>query len=78
MDNLSDLLSNKKFDEPPEIELIKKFIKKRYQEEVEIKITQTQIIITANGAALASRLHSDIPDIQNVSKTDKSIIIFIR
>lgn len=76
MDNLQDLLDKRGFSEPPEIKLLKTYIKQHYNAEVGIKVDNNRISITANSSALASSLHTDIVKLQEVAKTDKKIQIF--
>jgi len=76
MDNLQDLLSQKKYSEPPELKLLKDYIKEQFDSEVTIKSDNNNIIITAPNSALASRLHSDSLKLQDISKTDKKIKIY--
>lgn len=76
MDNLQNLLNQKKYSEPPELRLLKTYIKEQFASEVLVKSDNNTIIITAPNSALASRLHSDILKLQDISKTDKKIKIY--
>lgn len=78
MDHLSDLLLNRKYDEPAEIGIIRRFVSERYQASAEVKVLPDRIVITVAGAALASSLRSDMVEIQQLCQTTKDIVIIIR
>lgn len=75
--SLFDILSNKDWDVPPEVQSIKRYIKEHFKTEVRVGIQDTAILITAPNAALAGtlRLHSRV--IQKAAATDKRLIIRI-
>jgi hypothetical protein len=74
--SLSDLLANK-WDEPPEIAIIKSYVKRHFKTEVGVTLHDTRIVINAPGAALAATLRMHIRDIQQELKTDKKLLIKI-
>lgn len=53
--SLSDILADK-WDEPPEIKLIKNYVQKKYREKVGVSVSARQINITVPNAALAGAL----------------------
>jgi hypothetical protein len=77
MDNLSDLLAHKGLSEPPEINIIKEYISKKYDEKVSVKVDPTKITIFANSSALAGNLRMNIPEIQEACGSNKRIVIYL-
>ena len=77
MDNISDLLKNKGVKEPEEISLIKKFIMKKYQEEVGVKVEVNKITVLVRSSALANTIRMDVAQIQKACNTTKRIAIYI-
>ena len=74
--SLSDLLANK-FDEPPEIAIIKNYVQRHFKTDVGVTLHDTQIVINAPGAALAATLRMQLPQLQKELKTDKKLLIRI-
>ena len=77
MDNLSDLLAHRNLAEPPEIKLIKDFIRKKFNEEVTVKVGINKITLLVTSSALASNIRMNIPDIQSVCGSNKRIVIYL-
>lgn len=73
MDNLSDLLSKKAFDEPAESVAIRKYIQNKYQTEVHVQIRDRTIVIIVGSSALASKLRFETVSLQREANTDKRI-----
>jgi len=74
--SLNDLLANK-FDEPPEIAIIKNYVQRHFKTAVGVTLHDTQIVINAPGAALAATLRMHIHDLKQELKTDKRLVIRI-
>jgi hypothetical protein len=77
MDSLYDLLAGKDFDQPPEIEAIKQYVREHYAKEVGVALRDKDIVVSVPGASLASRLRFDMPKIKEAVKTDKKIVLRI-
>jgi hypothetical protein len=77
MDSLYDLLAGKDFDQPPEIEAIKQFVRERYAKEVGVAIRDRDIVVSVPGASLAGKLRFDLPKLKEAVKTDKKIVLRI-
>ncbi|HLB66508.1 MAG TPA: hypothetical protein VJJ78_02865 [Candidatus Saccharimonadales bacterium] len=77
MDNLREILGKKRFNEPPEIKIIKKFVRDKYDEEVAITVKPKQIIIGAPNAALAGSLRMHLHELTQLCKTDKRLVLRI-
>ena len=77
MDNLREILGKKRFIEPPEIKIIKKFVHDKFDEEVSIDIKPKQIIIAVPNAALAGALRMHLHELSQLCKTNKRLSIRI-
>lgn len=76
-DSIGDLLIKRDFEEPPEVRIIKEFIRKRFDVDVSVSIQQHQIIIGVSGAALAGALRMHLHELQKLCSTDKRLMIRI-
>jgi len=77
MDSLNDILKIKDFTEPNESLAIKNFVKKRFDEDISIKIQNDTIIVTSTSSSLADSLRQLSPHIQQIAKTTKKLIFRI-
>jgi hypothetical protein len=77
MDNISDLLAKKNISEPPEIRIIREYIKQKYDEDVSVKLDINKIVIFAKNSALANSIRMNIPEIQKICDTEKRIVIYL-
>ena len=68
MDSLFDLLSNRIPDEPPEIRVIKDYVRRHFQQpaSVVVREREREIIITVRSSALAGTLRARSADINKV------------
>jgi hypothetical protein len=73
MDSIFNILSDKDFDEPPEIARIKKYVDDKYGVLVGVRVRQKDIIIYVPNASLAGTLRMLSPDIKKVCKIDKRL-----
>lgn len=73
MDSLNSILSNKDFDEPPEIQSIKKYVQDEFKTKVQVQVTPQTIIIIVPSAALASTLRLRGPDIKRRCQLEKRL-----
>jgi hypothetical protein len=76
--SLGDLLSGRKFNEPPEIKIIQEFVLSRYNITPQVSIAGEQIIIGVKSAALAGTLRPQLPQIKEACQTDKRLVIRIQ
>lgn len=76
-DKIGDLLPTKRFDEPPEIKIIKDFVLAKFKTEPQVTIKPDQIIIAVSGAALAGALRMHLYELQQRCATNKRLIIRI-
>lgn len=73
MDSLFSILSNKDFDEPPEIASIKKYVQDEFQTAVSVLVRDKDIVIGVPSAALASTLRLRGPDIKRRCQIEKRL-----
>lgn len=77
MQSLQDILGTKDFDQPPEIGIIKTFVRKKFSTDVGVTIQAYTITITAPSASLAGSLRPHIHVLKKELETDKKIFIRI-
>ncbi len=76
-DQLSDILSRRLPAEPPEVKVIKDYIKEHFDSLVSVSIGKSQIVITVPGASLAGALRMSLFELQSHLATDKKLVIRI-
>ncbi len=76
-DSIADLLGKRSYDEPPEVSIIKNFIRENFRSESSVAIKDRQIIITVQGAALAGTLRMHLHALKELCKTEKRLVIRI-
>jgi hypothetical protein len=77
MDSLFSILSDKNFDEPPEIAGIKKYVQDEFNTSVTVQVRDKDIIVTAPSAALAGTLRMRSPEIKRRCQLDKRLVFRI-
>ena len=77
MDSLQDLLKNKDNQEPPEIVVIKSFLKDEFNATCLVVMRTNQIVIRVASASLAGALRMRIHELQKLCETDKRLMIQI-
>jgi hypothetical protein len=77
MDSLFKILSNKDFDEPPEISSIKKYVLEEFHTDVGVQVREQNIVISVPSAALANTLRLRSPEIKRRCQLDKKLIFRI-
>lgn len=75
MDSINQLINKRDYSLPPEAKIIKDFIKKNYDSEAEIKVSDFQILIIVSSSALASSIRFDLPALKKLLKTDKKLVL---
>ena len=73
MDSLHSILSNKDFDEPPEMSSIKKYVQDEFQVTVSVLVREKDIVIGVPSAALANTLRLRGPDIKRRCQLTKRL-----
>jgi hypothetical protein len=56
MDSLNSILSLKDYDEPPEVQSIKKYVQDEYKKSVGVTVRDKDILVVVPSAALANSL----------------------
>lgn len=74
--SLSDILADK-WDEPPEIQAIKDYVRQKFHTEVAVAIRERHITISVPSAALAGTLRMQLHELQKTLTTDKRLVIRI-
>ncbi len=77
MDSLNSILSNKDFDEPPEIASIKKYVLDEFKTEVSVAVRGDSIVVTIPSAALVNTLRLRGPEIKRRCQLDKKLVFRI-
>ncbi len=77
MDNLSDILSHRDFDTPPEVTAIKDYVRRHYDSDVQVTVQQRSIMIKARSAALITTLRLNSPALQKFADTEKRLVFRI-
>lgn len=75
--SLGDILSNKNFDEPMEVQKIKQYVQRHFQSDVTVTLRETHIVIGVKNSALAGALRMQLHDIKQECQIDKRLIIRI-
>lgn len=77
MQSLQDIMGNKDFDQPAEIEQIKTFVRKKFSSDIGVTVQAHSITITASSASLAGSIRSALHSLKKEIDTDKKIFIRI-
>lgn len=73
MDSLSNILSRKDFDEPPEMTSIKKYVQDEFQVAVSVLVRDKDIVVQVPNAALANTLRLRGPEIKRRCQLTKRL-----
>lgn len=76
-DSIADLLSKRDFDEPPEVRIIKDYVRKQFNVEVSVTIQQQYILIGVSSSALAGALRMHLHDLKKLTVSNKRLVIRI-
>ena len=77
-DSLFSILSQKNYDQPPEVVAIKDYVQAEFHEAVEVVVREREILLTAPSAALAGALRMHLYQMQKAAATNKRIVLRIR
>lgn len=77
MDSVFNILQQKHFDKPNEIDIIKAFIFDNYKMSSEVIVHDKNITIMVPNAGLANTLRLRIPEIQRLCGTNKRLVLLI-
>lgn len=73
MDSIFKVLSNKNFDEPPEMASIKKYVLDEFKIEVGVQVRNKDIIIKVPNSSLANTLRLRSPEIKRRCQISKKL-----
>lgn len=77
MQSLQDIMGNRDFDQPAEIEIIKTFVRKNFSTDVGVYTQARSITITTSSASLAGSLRPLLHKLKKELDTDKKLFIRI-
>lgn len=77
MHSMFDIMGNKDFGVPTEITEIKAYVRRYFNVDVGVSISERTIIITTRSAALAGSLRPHLFKLKEILKTDKKLVIRI-
>ncbi|MCA9327639.1 hypothetical protein KDA14_03880 [Candidatus Saccharibacteria bacterium] len=77
MDGLADILRDKDFDMPPEIQAIKAYVKRHYDADVSVTLAERTITISGRSASLVSNLRLSGRELQKAAGTDRKLVFRI-
>lgn len=75
--SLAEILGGRAHEEPPEIRIIKRFVREKFKSEAGVAIHERQIVITVSGAALAGTLRMHLHELKQMCQTEKRLVIRI-
>ena len=75
--SIADVLGSRKFEEPPEIMIIKDYVNAHFKEDPGVSLGEQTIIIKVSNASLAGALRMHLNNLQTKLKTKKRLIIRI-
>jgi len=78
MDAIGDLLPKGRYQEPPEVQIVKAFVSEKFQQPCQVAVQPTQVIIQVKSSALAGALRAYLPELQDLCQSDKRFTIRIR
>jgi len=73
MDSLSSILGRKDFDEPPEVQAIKKYVQAEFKMDVSVMVREKDILVGVSSAALANSLRLRSPDMKRRCQLTKRL-----
>jgi hypothetical protein len=76
--SISELLGQRDFSEPPEIQIIRKFVQDKFNASAGVSVGKDQITISVNSSALAGALRLELINLKNLCETDKKLVIRIQ
>lgn len=76
--SITDLLQTDRFKQPAEVGIIKDFVQAKFQEPVQVSVSDTQIIIGVPSAALAGALQPFVWELTRRCNTKKRLRIQIQ
>lgn len=76
MDSLFNILSDRNFDEPPEIASVKKYVMDEFKVEASVQLRGSDLVITVPGGALVNTLRLRGPEIKRRCQLQERKLIF--
>ncbi len=73
MDSLQQIIGDRLPAQPPEVKIIKQYVKVEFNSDVEVMVRDKDIVISMNSAALANSLRLRGQKIKALCQTDKRL-----
>ncbi len=74
---MADILGNREFHEPKEIQIIKSFVRKEFSVDCNVKMSDRAITIIVDSASLAGSLRMHLHTLAKQCETTKRLMIRI-
>ena len=76
MSDLSDILAKKHLpEEPPEFQVIRNFVKERFDVTPRLQLRDNSIVISVPGSAAAGSLRFQLHELQELLETEHQLVI---
>ena len=76
-ESIGSVLSGRQYDQPPEIEIIKRFVSHTFRAQVSVTVRERDILIITGSGALAGALRPHLLALQELCDTKKQLVIRI-
>jgi hypothetical protein len=76
--SIADILDTNRFEEPPEVQIIKEFVNKKFGVTPGVAVQINQISISVPSAALAGALRMHLHELSEACQTKKRLVIRIQ
>lgn len=76
-ESIGSLLSGRAYDQPPEVEIIKRFVSHKFRAQVSVTVRDRDILIITGSGALAGALRQHLLELQELCDTKKRLVIRI-
>jgi len=73
MDDMRQILKDRVPEEPPELDVLKRYFKERYDETVVVTVRRDEITVLVSSAALATTLRLRSREIQSACRISKRL-----
>lgn len=77
MDSLASILRHKDFDEPPEVQAIKKYVQENFRASASVLAREKDIVVVVGSASLVSTLRLRSPEIKRRCDIKKRLVFRI-
>lgn len=75
--NIADILAKRSYDEPPEVQIIKEFVRESFASSVVVTVHERHITILTRSASLAGALRPHMRTLADLCQTKKRLVVRI-